>query len=136
MLNKEQIKNLVAYWQKIAKHDWETMQVLYKTKRYSDSLFFGHIVLEKILKAHVVISTKQHAPYTHNLVKLAELAELNISKDEMKFLSAVNKFNIRCRYPEYKIDIYKLCNKTYTDSYLNKTLTIYEKLCKNLKQKK
>ncbi|MBU4478761.1 MAG: HEPN domain-containing protein [Candidatus Omnitrophica bacterium] len=37
----------VIYWLKIAEHDYETMLGLFKLKRYADSLFYGHMVLEK-----------------------------------------------------------------------------------------
>lgn len=57
-----------------ARHDFETMLGLFRIKRYSDSLFYGHIVLEKILKAFVVKETKKDAPRTHNLLVLAGLA--------------------------------------------------------------
>jgi len=47
---EEDVKKLVEYWQATAKRDYETMLGLFKIKRYPESLFFGHIVLEKILK--------------------------------------------------------------------------------------
>lgn len=52
---------------------------LFKIKRYSDSLFFGHIVLEKILKALVVQKTKNQAPYSHDLIRLQETVKLELS---------------------------------------------------------
>ena len=53
-MKKEDVKKIVKYWQKTAEHDFETMLYLFKGKKYSESLFFGHIVLEKILKGLVV----------------------------------------------------------------------------------
>lgn len=41
------IKDLIKYWFDTAKYDYETMLSLFKSKRYSDSLFYGHLVLEK-----------------------------------------------------------------------------------------
>ena len=135
-MKKEDVKKVVKYWQITAEHDYETMNGLFKIKRYSDSLFFGHIVLEKILKGLVVQETKKEAPYIHNLTKLAELSKCNLPKDEMDLLDIVNKFNIRSRYPEYKLQFYKQCDKEYAKNYLDKITKLYKKLCQKLKQKK
>ena len=74
MTGKE-IKNTIEYWLETAKHDYQTMEYLFKGKKYSESLFFGHIVLEKILKALVVNETRKQAPYTHNLVELEKISK-------------------------------------------------------------
>lgn len=115
---KEDIEKIVKYWQKTSERDFETMNDLFGIKRYPESLFFGHIVLEKILKCLVVKETGIEAPYTHNLAKLSELAKCNLFKEEMNLLDDVNKFNIRARYPEYKMRFFKQCNREYTKNYL------------------
>jgi len=130
------IKKIVKYWEVTAEHDYETMVALFKSKRYSDSLFFGHIILEKILKGLVVQKTKTEAPYVHDLARLHELAKLSFSKEKISFLNKINDFNIRCRYPEYKLKFYKLCTKEYTEKYLNEIIKLYKELCQTLKQKK
>lgn len=94
-MSKIDPKKITAYWKNTAKHDYETMLGLFKIKRYPETLFFGHIALEKILKACVVKYTKQHAPYTHDLVKLGNLSSLDLTKEEIDFLDEMNKYNIR-----------------------------------------
>lgn len=135
-MKKEDVEKLFKYWQATAKRDYETMLGLFKIKRYPESLFFGHIVLEKILKGLVVAEIKDEAPYIHNLTKLAELSKCDLSEEEMDLLDVVNKFNIKSRYPEYKLQFYKQCNKEYTKNYLDKIVKLYKKLCQKLKQKK
>ena len=135
-MKRQSVKKIVEYWTKTAAHDYETMLGLFRIKRYSDSLFFGHIVLEKILKGLVVKETKKEAPYIHNLTKLAEIAKCDLLKEEMDLLDVVNKFNIRSRYPEYKLQFYKQCNKEYAKNYLDEIIKLYKKLCQKLKQKK
>ncbi len=130
------VRDIIDYWIKTAEHDFDTMLVLFKTKRYSDSLFFGHIVLEKILKGHVVRHTKEQAPYIHDLVRLQELATLILSPEEVDLLDTVNNFNIRSRYPEHKFLFYKTCTKEYTNTYFPHIIALYKKLCRKLKQKK
>ena len=132
--NKKQgIKQVIKYWGKTAEHDYKTMVFLFKGKRYSDSLFFGHIVLEKILKALVIQKTNQQAPYIHDLVRLQEIAGLELTKEEKSFLNKINDFNIRARYPEYKLRFYKLCTQKYTKNYFDKIIKMYTKLCQILK---
>lgn len=131
-MNNSQIKKLIDYWRKSAEHDFKTIQALFEKKRYSDSLFFSHIVLEKILKAIVVKRTKKQAPYTHNLVFLKELANVELDKKEVDLLDRVNQFNIRARYPDLKFEFYKKCNKKFTEYYLEKIKKLYEKLCQKI----
>lgn len=128
-MEKINIQELIKYWRDTAKYDYETMLSLFKSKRYSNSLFFGHLVLEKILKALVVQETKNHAKPIHNLIVLAEDAKINLSKAELEFLAEVNKFNIRARYPDYKLSFYKICDLNYTKPRLEKIKLIYKKLC-------
>lgn len=127
------IQDLIKYWLETAEYDYKTMLSLFKSKRYSDSLFYGHLVLEKILKALAVQKTKNHAKPIHNLIILAEDAKINFSKDDLEFLTEVNKFNIRARYPDYKLSFYKICDLNYTKPKLTKIKLIYKKLCKELK---
>ena len=47
----ENIDNIIYYWLDSAEQNYTTMQNLYNSKDYSWSLFLGHLVLEKILKA-------------------------------------------------------------------------------------
>ena len=135
-MKKIDIKKIVGYWQKTAKRDYETMLGLFRIKRYPESLFYGHIVLEKILKALVVQETKEQAPYIHDLVRLQKIVKLELSKEEISFLNKVNDFNIRARYPEYKLQFYKRCTKEYAKNYLDEIIKLYKKLCQKLMQKK
>jgi HEPN domain-containing protein len=132
-MNAREIKNTIEYWVNTAKHDYDTMEYLFKGKKYSDSLFFGHIVLEKILKALVVKKIKEQAPYTHNLVKLEELAKLSFDKKLIEFLNQVNDFNIRARYPEQKQAFYKKCTFQYAKKYNKEIKSLYKDLCQKLK---
>lgn len=125
----ENIRELVRYWLKLAKHDYKTMSGLFELKRYSDCLFYGHMVIEKTLKALVVRNTNTHAKPTHNLLVLLQDSGVVLKKEDVEFLAEVNKFNVRSRYPDYKLSFYKLCSSKYTGSRLEKIKIIYRKLC-------
>ena len=128
------MKAIVEYWLKTSKHDYETMLILFNAKKYSNCLFYGHIVLEKILKALVVKATDSHAKPIHNLLILCKQAEISLEREELEFLSEVNKFNLKARYPDYKLSFYKLCTYKYTKAKLEKIKSIYKKLCKILEK--
>ena len=126
-------KKVVAYWKKTAEHDFETMLGLNKLKRYSDCLFFGHIVLEKILKALAVETTQKQAPRIHDLVRLHDLAELNLPEKDVILLKEVNNFNIATRYPDFKLQFYQICTKKFSEGYYKRIIVLYNKLCRKLK---
>jgi len=135
-MDKSQVKKIVNYWKETAEYDREVMNSLFKSKKYYGCLFFGHIVLEKILKALVVQNIKQQAPYTHDLVRLEEIANIGLPKEEVELLKEVNNFNIKTRYPDYKLKFYKLCDKKFTKNYFDKIIILYKKLCQKITQKK
>ena len=132
-MENEKVKIQVEYWLKTSEHDYDTMLYLFRDKRYSDCLFFGHIILEKILKAFVVLKTRESAPMTHDLVSLAQKSGLNMSKDEEKLLNEINKFNIRVRYPDYLLQFYRICDREYTEEYLDKIQILWKKFVLKLK---
>ena len=56
--------------------------------------------LEKLLKALAVQVREEHAPRSHNLIYLAERADLTISGSQREILTRANKYNLEPRYPE------------------------------------
>ncbi|MFH1029945.1 MAG: HEPN domain-containing protein [bacterium] len=128
-MDKKSVKKVGEYWRKTAEHDYDVMMTLFKNKRYDYSLFFGHIVLEKILKALVVEYTNEQAPYTHDLARLAEIGRLELEEGDMDLLNKVNDFNLSTRYPDYKLQFYRKCTKEYTKKYLEDIVKLYRKLC-------
>lgn len=135
-MNRDDQEKLIDYWTETAAHDFETMKSLYQGSRYDAALFFGHIVLEKMLKALVVKNTGDHAPYTHNLVQLAEIGNAPLSDQDMSFLREANTFNIEARYPEAKLRFYKLCTQEYTQPRIELVDKLYSILCHEIKQSK
>ncbi len=113
-------EELTAYWIKSADRDFKTMNHLIEKKDYSWSLFIGHLVIEKLLKAYYVKNNDDHPPLIHNLVRLAEKAELQLDEDQKDMLVTVTTFNIRARYDDYKSEFYKTCTKKFTETWTKK----------------
>ncbi|OGI64100.1 hypothetical protein A3H53_03080 [Candidatus Nomurabacteria bacterium RIFCSPLOWO2_02_FULL_40_10] len=130
-MTKKEIKEAIEYWRKTAERDYDTMLGLFKIERYPESLFFGHIVLEKTLKGLVVQETGEQAPFTHDLIRLAKLTKISFNKNELDLLKTISAFNIRARYPEQKLKLYKICTEKYTKDKLEKITNLYKLLCQN-----
>jgi len=94
------IEKQIAYWQRGSQEDWLVAQELVERGRSRHGLFFAHLSLEKALKAHVCRRTRDLAPRTHNLVRLAELARLSLSQEQLDVLADVSVFNLEGRYPD------------------------------------
>ncbi|MGD9730684.1 MAG: HEPN domain-containing protein [Desulfamplus sp.] len=122
MTKEEHIK----YWRESSKHDMESAETIFSSGKYDWCLFVGHLALEKILKALFVDKNNNNIPpKIHNLVRLAELAEVNLSDEQKISLDKINDFNIQTRYPDYRFEFYKRCNEEYTTTHLVKIKEFY-----------
>lgn len=54
---------------------------LYDSKDHHWSLFIGHLVIERLLKACIVKETWKHAPFIHDLTKLALQTGIQFSEE-------------------------------------------------------
>lgn len=86
MTKEEKIK----YWLKSASQDWNVARHLSEKKDFSYSLFFGHLTLKKTLKAIYVAKHNSTPPFSHNLVYLAEKADLEVDDNVLELLEEVS----------------------------------------------
>ena len=119
------IEKIIKYWKKSAEKDFKTAEGLFNLKHYAPCLFFCHLSLEKLLKGLVVKDIKTHAPYIHELDKLAENIHLDFNKEQMEQLKIIATFNIRARYDDLKHSFYKKCTKKYTEKYFKISKNLY-----------
>ena len=136
MLPQKKIEESVEYWILNSNEKLKTMRDLYKGKRYADSLYYGHMILEMVLKALVVQKSRKPAPHIHNLSRLVELSEADLGEREMDLLAKVNRFNLESRYPNEKLEFYKICTKSFADGFYEAISNLYKKLCQKAKLKK
>ncbi len=113
------IDKVVSHWISSSENDYNTMINLFKSGDFHWALFIGHLVIEKLLKARVVKKTGQHAPFTHDLRRLAKISDLEIDNEKMKWLDAITTFNLNARYDDYKQEFYKKYTKEYTAVWIN-----------------
>jgi HEPN domain-containing protein len=114
------IEKIKDHWITTSNDDFETMKQLYESKSYSWALFLGHISVEKSLKAMYVKLHKKHAPTIHNLYRLAELCNVELSDEYSDWLDAITSFNINARYDDYKREFYNLCTPAYTRLWIDR----------------
>lgn len=118
MLSKEQH---IKFWKDSANEDWETALVLLNGKRYGFCLFSMHLVIEKILKAlWLKESIANTPPFTHDLVRLVEETGLEFEAEQIDFLSVINSWNIRGRYPDFTKALHHSATPDYINSQMNK----------------
>ncbi|NEN24359.1 HEPN domain-containing protein [Cryomorpha ignava] len=95
------VKKQIAYWINGAEDDLVTAALLIREKRILHGLFFCHLVIEKAIKAHVVKTSEEVAPKSHNLVYLSEKAGLELNEENQIFLGILMKYQLQGRYPDY-----------------------------------
>ncbi len=121
-----EIQEHIKYWIDSADEDLISAESNLNTKRYNWCLFIGHLVLEKALKAlYVQVNNNSVPPKTHNLLKLAELSNINLSTEMSKLFAEINRFQIEARYVEYKAELYKIADEKFTVYYFEKIRESY-----------
>jgi len=114
------------YWIKSARMDLQTARNLLACGEFSWSLFIGHLVLEKMLKACYAARIEPKVPYRHGLVLLAK--EIGLAESEIEFLDIVTSFNIAVRYPDAKFQFHRQCTEAFAREYLEKIAAFASRL--------
>ncbi len=110
-------KNRAKHWRDSAERSWLVSKDLLKAKHYDACLFFCHLSIEKLLKGLVLLGTKKESPHIHDLVRLAELAKLELPENKFINLKIITTFNIAGRYEEEKYSFYKKCTPAFTKKH-------------------
>ena len=126
------IKEHIKYWINSSDDDFQAMMHLFEKSDNTWSLFIGHIVLEKLLKAWYVKANSKTPPFIHDLVRLAEKGNLIIDDDQKDILDTISAFNIRGRYDDYKREFYKKCSNTFTKEWVHNIKEFREWIKKEL----
>jgi len=114
MSDKFDIHRVYSYWLEESQESLQVADHLFEKEDYSYALFFGHLAIEKLLKAIYVQKKGEHAPLIHNLLRLARLAGIEIESSMAEDLALITSFNIESRYPDLKRSFRKKCTKGYS----------------------
>lgn len=125
-------EDILKYWMDGAVDSLDTAKKLFEDKKYNHSLFFLHLALEKLIKGIYFKFKKDPPPYIHDLVRLGEYAEINLSDEEKENLREISTFNIAGRYDDYKLAFYKKANPEYSQKWFEIGENIFNKLLEKI----
>ncbi|MBI5360503.1 MAG: HEPN domain-containing protein [Planctomycetes bacterium] len=120
------IQEQTKYFMDSAEYDLSVAETLFQNGHYPWCLFIGHLTLEKALKAFFIKDNQKTPPKTHNLVMLSKSTRLALTSEQEQFLDKINDFNIEARYPDIKLQFYKICTKEFTTENFIKIKEFYK----------
>lgn len=120
------INEHIEYWLHSSEHDLDVAISLFNTGKYDWALYIGHLVIEKILKAHFVKDNHNIPPRTHNLTMIANKIQIEFTEAQLNFLDRISRFNIEARYPDEKLQFYKICTKDFSDENFKQIMELYQ----------
>ena len=71
-------------------------------------------------------------PKSHNLLRLAELSQIECDNDTLSLLEELSQFQIGTRYPDEMFSVHKLATKEFTTNRLEKVKELSEWLISKL----
>lgn len=113
-------ERIINYWIESADKDFKTMLDLFETKNNSWSLFMGHLVVEKLLKALYAKQKNEYPPLIHDLRRICEKANIELDINQQTTFDSISRFNINARYDDYKQSFYLLCTDSFTAEWFEK----------------
>ncbi len=112
--------DLMNYWIKSSDNDYDVMLDLREKKRNTYCLFFGQLLIEKLLKAYYAKINKNapYAPRTHELAYLANKMNMKLNEKQEDMLETISDFNMEARYGDYKYTFELKCTDEYTNTWI------------------
>lgn len=105
----------IFFWIEQANDDWNAVNTLFNGKNYLQSLFFSHLVIEKLCKSLWIKHNIDNVPpRTHNLIVLLSSTPVKLTDEQSEFLLLLNRFQLEGRYPDYMTKMHNICNESFT----------------------
>lgn len=128
------INKRTSNWLKLAERDLSFAEEIYLNSNFrSYSPHYCHQAIEKLLKAIIVLKSDDSPPYIHNLVKLANLTGIVLSKEQKDALASLNPHYIGTKYPEDIAKMFRLYGKNKVAEIYQETKKLFKWLKQNLK---
>jgi len=94
------VQKQIDFWRISSDEDFSAAESLLEKGHLRHCLFFAHLAIEKMLKAHVTRQTNDVPPRIHNLVRLAEIAGFKLELEQENFLREFGVYQLEGRYPD------------------------------------
>ena len=104
------LQNSITFWIKSSSDDFKTAKAMYNANRYNYTIFMCQQSLEELLKAVIMIQTKDNPPYIHDLIMLSRRLDLQIPEYIFETLRNINPHYIAARYKPQRFD-YRIYNR-------------------------
>lgn len=126
-------QDYINFWIEQSNDDWTAVDTLFKGRNYLQSLFFAHLVIEKLCKSLWIKFNEENVPpRTHNLIQLLTSTPIDFSDDKKELMLSINRFQLEGRYPDYLTKMHNICDEKFTVTLLDSTnmlrLWLLEKL--------
>jgi len=120
------VEKLRDFWLEEAAEALRVAWHLFEKEDYSYALFFGHLSVEKLLKAIYVVRKADQAPYIHNLIRLAEITNIPLNEVQRDRLIKITAFNLESRYPDERRSFRNKCTEDFTRMELKQVEEIFK----------
>lgn len=115
-------QDYINFWIDQAEDDWTAVDTLFKGRNYLQSLFFAHLVIEKLCKSLWIKFNQENVPpRTHNLIHLLTSTPIILTDEISEFMLSLNRFQLEGRYPDYVTKLHNICNEQFTIPMLETT---------------
>jgi HEPN domain-containing protein len=115
----------IEFWLAQADDDWTAVKTLYEGRNYLQSLFFAHLVIEKICKAIWIKHNDGNIPpRTHNLNHILSTTPIELDDKRSEFMLNLNRFQLEGRYPDYLTKMYNICNESFAFNMIDQTFKL------------
>ncbi|MBU4331733.1 HEPN domain-containing protein [Patescibacteria group bacterium] len=123
------MKLILKKWIEYAGADLDVAQRLFKSPRptrWTYLLMFWHChqVVEKMIKM-VVVKKGKELLKIHDLPRLHQLADVEFSNQEKKFIDELNKYYLKPRYPDLIYKPLPKISRAQAKDYLQKTKKLF-----------
>lgn len=96
------VQKQIDYWRSGGDEDLAAARSLLENGHLRHALFFAHLAIEKMLKAHVAKVTSDVPPRSHDLLRLANLAGVPLAREQARFLARFQQYCLEGRYPDFQ----------------------------------
>lgn len=110
----------IAYWKDTAADDWVDVQRTIAAGAHMHGLFFAHLVIEKLSKAHWVKDNADDIPpRTHNIARLWQATQLLPTPSQLALAARLNDYQLEGRYPDYQRQLRTTTTAAITQALLS-----------------
>lgn len=117
------INKHIEFWKSGSIEALDYAKETLKAGRYAFAMFFAHLALEKIIKAHVTKTTEDIPPRSHNLNRLLKITGIEIDVKDYDFLEVMSGYSEMGRYPEFPKST---LSKQKADHYMKESERVFE----------